>query len=66
MLMRVVCLNADVKQPIATRVCVFVCLCVCRVIDLGVMIPCDRILREAVQNKAGLCQVTLNHTSVFT
>ncbi|XP_056627811.1 methionine synthase [Triplophysa dalaica] len=25
-----------------------------RVIDLGVMIPCDRILREAVQNKADI------------
>lgn len=30
-----------------------VCVCLLRVIDLGVMIPCDRILREAIQNKAG-------------
>uniref|UniRef100_A0A8C1TSQ4 Methionine synthase n=1 Tax=Cyprinus carpio TaxID=7962 RepID=A0A8C1TSQ4_CYPCA len=33
---------------------VCVCVCVCVVIDLGVMIPCDRILREAVQNKADI------------
>uniref|UniRef100_A0A8C1TQF1 Methionine synthase n=1 Tax=Cyprinus carpio TaxID=7962 RepID=A0A8C1TQF1_CYPCA len=31
-----------------------VCLYHSEVIDLGVMIPCDRILREAVQNKADI------------
>lgn len=26
----------------------------CRVVDLGVMVPCDQILREAVTHKAGM------------
>ena len=43
--------------------CVCVCVCVCvsivecfmcfRVIDLGVMAPCDKILKEAIKQKAG-------------
>lgn len=29
------------------------CLLSFRVIDLGVMVPCDKILREAITHKAG-------------
>uniref|UniRef100_A0A8C1TQ33 Methionine synthase n=1 Tax=Cyprinus carpio TaxID=7962 RepID=A0A8C1TQ33_CYPCA len=48
------CVYIIVSSQPDDLITVCVCVCVCVVIDLGVMIPCDRILREAVQNKADI------------
>lgn len=49
--------NASCMQLKQTKLILLLLLLFsCRVIDLGVMVPCDQILREAVTQKAGNCK----------
>lgn len=49
-----ICYNSHLNKPVKSLIDI-VTFCICRVIDLGVMTPCEKIIDTALKEKAGTC-----------